>query len=315
MGEFTMSKIYKYYGPSMVKKFMLDNTNIGIKLSSLDEFYDPYEFFSMANFDDVDDDGLMEHFLCEYLDIKESIAGWLASCFSSSPIIIPMWEHYGKKSEGFVLELDSDKLKAYIYQQHIKHFLENIKYSEHEDLLGYIGHHIMRGKHRGEDAVFQQAYFTKKPDWSYENEIRLLLPSSSAKIHNSIKIFPVKCDIVTAIIAGPKMEDALKLKLQTLAKTLSVGSYEMHFGRSTSDPFFVTTLIPYGETFVFENGQLEYCEDSCCECNEPTKGRQYPDHCLWCELEILKETRQRKLNLDYMDRQETWLEGPDDYEN
>ena len=294
-----MPKIYKYLNPRSAKTLLFDSSNIGIKCTPLDEYNDPYEFFAPVNFEDSRNP---EEFTFFYQSLKDEIAGSLASCFTITPTNIPMWAHYAEECSGFVLEFDTERIKAAVENLGIHFVLNKVTYRDgyDEGLAGTLGHACATGKGRHEamarNLVWETAYFTKKTSWEYENEQRLLVPRTVTKSINigqkEIYILPIPFHAVTSIIAGPKMDISSQITLEDHARKIGTSYFEMRIGRTVYEPFFIAPgptiqgKRHIDQTFIFDGSSLVECNEYCIDCNEPTDQRKDDStYCLWCEME------------------------------
>ncbi len=91
-------KIYKYIGPDGIEK-VFHSANVGtLKCSLPKEFNDPYELFLTINFNERPDA------LAFYADAIGELPQFPTTCFSRSPIVLPMWAHYARNLEGFAVD-------------------------------------------------------------------------------------------------------------------------------------------------------------------------------------------------------------------
>ena len=73
-------------------KLVIDDNYIGIKLSSLEDYNDPFEYFLTIDFKQNSE------MIAFYLEMLEMNMKNLVSCFSKSPTITPLWAHYAANS-------------------------------------------------------------------------------------------------------------------------------------------------------------------------------------------------------------------------
>ena len=96
------------------------------------------------------------------IEIKSSIG---ISCFSKKNNSILMWSHYAAEHKGFCIKYNLSKhfIKQAENDQHEHMYLKKIKYSDEKtSILTYT-------------IKSDLAFATKKKDWEYENEVRLIV--------------------------------------------------------------------------------------------------------------------------------------------
>ena len=116
-------KIYKYIGPKILELATARDEFFGLKCSYPKDYNDPYELFLSI------DTNLDPQLLAFYKESVGEIPQYPTTCFSKSPVVVPMWAHYGHSSKGFVIEVDEDKLRDYFDDISI----EDVDYSDSAD--------------------------------------------------------------------------------------------------------------------------------------------------------------------------------------
>ena len=99
-------KLYKYIAPGTLEKAFTDPSKCGFKFSYPKDYNDPFELFLTINFEND------KEIAAFYKEVVIQIPQYPTTCFSKSPTVVPMWAHYAHNSEGFVIEIDEDKLKS-----------------------------------------------------------------------------------------------------------------------------------------------------------------------------------------------------------
>lgn len=270
------SKLYKYLAPELVDKVLSQN-GATLKFSLPSEFNDPFELFLTV-----------EHYsspatLAFYEDVIGDIPLTPTTCFSRQPDVVPMWAHYGRNSEGFVIEVDEDALRAVLPDDSA---IQDVTYRDSP--LEQLPQALARAQYRQKPrdiyfllrAVYNSAYFTKASCWSYEKERRLVLNDATGLMHlggSSLLSIPNHC--VTAVIVGSNVDADTRSKLRSYAMEIGCEVYESRIGRSNITPFFVASD---GSTRVFANGSISKPTNACQMCGEPLKEG---DRCSWCKIE------------------------------
>lgn len=98
------TKIYKYVCCSYLHKVIGLPGQVTLKCSCPKNFNDPYELFLTIDFKEQPD------VLAFYKDLIGNLPQLPTTCFSRSPIVIPMWAHYAQNTEGFAIEFDETAL-------------------------------------------------------------------------------------------------------------------------------------------------------------------------------------------------------------
>ncbi|WP_380872112.1 DUF2971 domain-containing protein [Sphingomonas sp. DBB INV C78] len=219
--------------------------------------------------------------MATYRDTVQDLPQYPTTCFSKSPIVTPMWAHYGKDHSGFVLEFDADALRG--------HFdgvaVEDVTYRDEPDtsIVKHLERAAAIAKPRHvywlRQAVLHHAYFSKHTSWTYEQECRLVDQHDFSEdiAGNRILFVPIEC--VTSVIAGHKIAvPALQASVK-LAEANDLDWYQAVIGKSHGLPFFKNGS---GRTFVFGDECIEAAAYVCETCAEPVaEGHEL---CPWCSI-------------------------------
>jgi len=269
-------KIYKYIGPEHTNRVFHASDVVTLKCSLPKEFSDPYELFLTIDFNERPDA------LAFYADAIGELPQLPTTCFSRSPVVIPMWAHYAQNLQGFVVEFSEDGLvKAFPegrfddvrYSDAPRRDLSEVLYRAYEIGKPRYTYFLMRG-------VFSAAYFTKASCWSYEQECRLIVPESVTRRAGPLILLDAPNDCITSIICGPRASEQTKLALIKKADEIDCRYFELRIGKSSAIPYFVDTN---GEPFSFDRAEivpsLQYCES----CKEPIAIAV--EQCSWCQID------------------------------
>ncbi|MFZ4210571.1 DUF2971 domain-containing protein [Pantoea endophytica] len=277
-----MTNLYKFMGADVADKLMIDEKNIGVKFSYLKDYNDPYEFFLTIDFNRSPAE------LAFYNDLIDMVTGQPATCFTKSPVISPMWAHYGGNSSGFVIEINEEKLTKYIsdlgFEKNTSIADVEYKDSPGEDIEPTLARAFQIGKPRYifwlMSYIKSAAYLTKQTCWSYEQERRVIIDENALiKPNDWLMLFPVPISCITAVIVGHKSDKALKETIQALAKKAKCRYFEMVIGKTTTTPFLLSINQ---KSHQFINGKIEAVRHQCKSCFEPltTENRE----CGWCGI-------------------------------
>lgn len=269
------AKLYKYAGPDAVAKAFSVPGACTLRCSYPKDFNDPYELFLVIDYDQ--DPGVLAY----YRETIGQIPQIATTCFSKSPEVVPMWAHYARNHEGIVIEVDEDK----VLETFPNTAFGDVDYREGADtnILSLLHHAQTTCKPRHvylfQRAVFSAAYYTKHTCWSYEQERRVLANAENVDQADGMLLFRAPVQSVTAIIVGHRATAETKSTVKNVVAQLGCKSLEMRIGRSSLKPYFVESA---GGLWVFNDGQMAKCGNSCAACGEPV--RQGENTCPWCSI-------------------------------
>lgn len=268
-------KIYKYFSSDVLELVFEQDKFCGIKCSLPKDYNDPFELFLGVDL------SASTECLATYREIVDEIPQLPTTCFSKSPIVTPMWAHYGQSHSGFVLEFDVQALKDCFEDI----LLNDVNYEDTPDPV--IKAHLERATATRKprhalwlsQAVMYKGYFSKYKDWSYEQEFRLVAPTNYIENIAGSDILFVPSSCVTAMIIGHKFPLGKAAFATTIAEAYDLNIYKLRIGRSYSRPFMQDHE---GNSYVFENGEVILAENICGSCSEPVLvvGKE----CAWCSI-------------------------------
>lgn len=269
-------KIYKYVGPECIDRVFHSSSVATLKCSLPKDFNDPYELFLTIDFDAEPDA------LAFYADAIGELPQHPTTCFSQSPLVIPMWAHYAQNHQGFVIEFSEDELaKAFPESR-----LDEVDYSDtptHDlsDLL-YRAYKIgkMRYTYMLRGAVFNAAYFTKTSCWSYEQEHRMIVSDSDTRNDGPLILLDVPNSCITSIISGSRAFKETKTALLRKAGEIDCSYFEHKIGKSSAVPYFIDGG---GHPFSFDGAEIVASHQHCETCKEPTATAT--ERCSWCQID------------------------------
>lgn len=272
-----MSKnIYKYVAPEHLDKVLGASGQVTLKCSYPKDFNDPYELFLTIDFKEDPDA------LAFYADVVGDIPQLPTTCFSRSPIVIPMWAHYAQSQQGFAIEFS----EAMLAKSFPKSGFGDVDYRDapDEDLTDMLYRASVIGKPRYlyllQKGAFSAAYYTKTTCWSYEHERRMIVQESETRRTDDLILMDVPKECVTALFCGPRASPDTVCAIRAKADQLGCKYYELKIGRSLAVPFFVNLD---GETFLFNGTEVEQTSHICVSCKEPTSAGS--EQCSLCQIE------------------------------
>jgi hypothetical protein len=268
-------RIYKYIGPEHIDKVFHSSDAITLKCSLPKEFNDPYELFLTIDFNERPDA------LAYYADAIGELPQLPTTCFSRSPVVIPMWAHYAQNLQGFAVEFPEDALVKAFPESH----LGDVSYSDtpRQDLCEILYRAYEIGKPRYtyflRRGVFNAAYFTKASCWSYEQERRMIASEADTRQVGPLTLLDAPNDCITSIICGPRASEQTKLALIKKAEEIDCRYFELRIGKSSATPYFVDTD---GEPFSFDLTEIAPSHQHCEACKEPIALAA--EQCSWCQI-------------------------------
>lgn len=270
-----MKRIFKYFSENVIEHVFVRDDHVGIKCTLPQDYNDPFELFLGVDLDQESD------LLATYSEIVQEIPSLLTTCFSKSPVVTPMWAHYGNNHKGFVIGFDVAELQE-VFQDLL---IRDISYRDRpsEALVSFTKMAAYRKKPRDamalRNAVLYEGYFSKYVEWSYEQEVRAVNFESYVEdvSGNHILYVPKRC--VATVISGANSSKQTKETLQEAAIELYADFYTGKIGRSYPTPYMITDG---GSGRVFADGKIAAPIAECADCSEPLKSNG--DLCPWCSI-------------------------------
>jgi hypothetical protein len=191
-------KVYKYFSSEVLELVFNRDGFCGLKCSLPKDYNDPFELFLSVDLN------VSAECMATYREIVNELPQLPTTCFSKSPIVPPMWAHYGQNHSGFVLEFNVQGLRDCF--ENIR--LADVNYRDTPDpmLKTHLEHATGTRKPRHAvqliSAAMSAGYFSKYTEWSYEQESRLVAPTEYVEniAGNDILFVPSSC--VTKMIVG-----------------------------------------------------------------------------------------------------------------
>ncbi|PRY64034.1 Protein of unknown function (DUF2971) [Vreelandella songnenensis] len=302
--------LYKYMEPRILDASLVRQGFIGFKCSKPEEYNDPYELFLSV------DTNVDTQLLAFYRDSLGQLPQYPTSCFSRSPVVVPMWAHYGHASRGFVIEIDEKMLIDYCSEASV----DDVEYTDsaNKDLEGLLARAFVTCKPRHtfflHKAVLHSAYFTKQSSWSYEKERRVVFSIDSIENvdGNMIAFLPTSC--VKSIIAGAKATDESIEKGRRYSDYIGCGFYTSKIGKSYPEKYLVSGD---NSPHIFDGSDIVSAKSACKQCLEPIpEVRKNSKLCSWCAITDAHAESATENNvyrfLDHADILERHIKGMED---
>lgn len=273
--------LYKYMGPKIAEKLLLENGSCSLKLSYLKDYNDPFEFFLTIDYNQGPE------ILAYYNEMISMVTQQPVTCFSKSPIITPMWAHYASNSQGFVAEINEAAFDKWLKSENSDPSFGDIDYRDtpHEHMQDMLerAYIVSKPRHVGwlRQAIGSTAYFTKQICWSYEQERRLIVDKEIAEeINENLTLLYFPASLITSLVVGAKASQDLKDKVKEISEKIGCSYYEKRIGKSSTSPFF---LDKENKTYIFNNVEIIPINERCNSCSEPKKNID-SKLCSWCSI-------------------------------
>lgn len=279
--------LYKYMGAEIFNMVFEKDGFCSLKCSYPKDYNDPYELFLTINFNQTPD------VLAFYREVVSEIEQYPTTCFSKSPVVIPMWAHYANNGIGFVIEFDEEKLSNHINYKGLDDVAyQNESRSEIEKYL-QMAYQIGKPRHLMflRQAAYYAAYFTKSSCWNYEQERRLIVKDDDIEHIFGNMILYVPLDCVSKIVAGPRVGADFLQQAIDLSKKHNIPFFQINLGRTTSIPYLLNNSL---ETHIFDGNRVVKSPFSCSSCKEP-KINDDNELCSWC---LISEKHERDASVN-----------------
>lgn len=224
------NNLYKYSPPDIFDMMVEANT-FKLKCSYPKNYNDPYELFLTINPEEYS-----PHHIAYYHEILSEIPQFPTTCFSRSPIVIPMWAHYARDHSGYVIEINEEAISSIYPQTTIKDVTYSDKTGEVD--MQFIVYACGTAKPRHTLAAmrvaFNTAYFTKNNCWEYEQERRVILKEANIILQEDTMLINLPTEAIKSIIVGAKSDDALKQKCLDYSSKHGFEFRQMIIGKSAN---------------------------------------------------------------------------------
>jgi hypothetical protein len=152
--------------------------------------------------------------------IRELLQDWGIFCSSTNKDSLLMWSHYADHHRGVVLELQPK-----IQKDSVLLASRPVKYSDERPLIyktlrDLLEKSFFMSLENSSTKTMEDLVFTKRSEWSYEDEYRLAIPGL-INSGSSVAYMPFYSEELVRIYFGCRMTDAQKAALKGLARNLN----------------------------------------------------------------------------------------------
>jgi hypothetical protein len=267
--------LYKYLPADLVDVVFTKDNQVTLKFSKPKDFNDPYELFLATDFG-----GDPEMLAC-YAEAIGDLPQYPTTCFSRSPIVIPMWAHYAYNHNGFVIEFSEEA----ILEEFPETRFDDVAYQDGpvHDFSSLVARILHIGKPRYtyflQTQVVNAAYFTKSTCWAYEKERRMVVRDEDIRVSGDLLLMNIPGTCVSSIICGARATHETKTRLKEFAQRFSAHFYELRIGRTSAIPYLVDWR---GKAHSFIDSEIAPSKNSCASCSEPIEEDE--EECAWCQI-------------------------------
>ncbi len=269
--------LFKYVSPDAAAKVFESTSEISIRFGLPKGYSDPYELFLEPDppLENEEQRAFYKYFLGKVVEAP-------VACFSKRPDSVVMWAHYGREGSGICVAFDEDALVA----QFPIAYVGDITYADRPARVssGTIEFAFTTGKRRHTLRLLEighrAAYFTKRADWQYEAERRVVVTPDAVENRSSVLLGKVKPNALRFIILGPRVDLSVKDLCRDRAREWGVPLIELRIGSRTFVPFFRGPDMPAG---IWSGADFEKAANVCAECGEPATVSE-SGKCQWCDI-------------------------------
>lgn len=202
--------LYKYYPASRASVL----ENLMVRFTPLDQLNDPMEGrFILGPAESEAARAVEDSYRAEWAQVEILISSQMGVlgvlCLSKNPGSVPMWAHYASEGRGFLLGIRRDLRpfdgRAFIWSEYRTEIdLRNepgfgsfcdVEYHDEPFSIAF-----------GDDVPWR-AFFTKRTEWGYEQEVRIFRTLADADVvvpakPRDINLFKVPAHSVASVIVG-----------------------------------------------------------------------------------------------------------------
>src|SRR5574337_63637 len=174
-----------------------------LKVSTIDEFNDPFEFKLAKS----DDKNINKAVNAVYKYQKES---YRVVCLTAKDNNLILWSHYAKKHTGILIKFNTELIT--VNGVKLSERLEKVIYSN--DMIKIPDNFSTLGRDAQQEIIFKNTY-RKFTDWIYEEEYRAIVDFDHAENKRYIELVP---ESILEVVLGMNCDLATELSAQSILK-------------------------------------------------------------------------------------------------
>lgn len=303
--------LFKYVSPDAIQHVLKLN-KVSIRFSYTMFYNDPYELFLQL----AEDGDIKYNARALFYYIYETLPQFPVTCFSRDPSSIVMWSHYANDHKGICIGFNEKKLT----NQFSAAFIGNVQYindpmSIKDGVMDYLSY---SGKKTNTKRIIAKAltlaYFSKRKDWQYEKERRIVIqPNEATKIDEKYFTLEIDANTIDYIIFGQETAKEDIIKTRDWAYDNNIKMIFMRNSKYFIEPFYVAQE----SIFQWDNLKDEFITKEICRiCGEPNPNIQ-DSICPRCQITpeienyvIMQNQYFTLINLG-LEKPTIWFEGID----
>jgi hypothetical protein len=205
-----------------------------------------------------------------------------------------MWAHYARDSKGICLAFDEDTL----VESFPAAFIGDVSYSDQPAQVAssMIKYAFATGKRRHTvrliAAVNRAVYFTKRSEWRYEGERRMVVDDEAVIDCNGSLFGRVRNETLRYIILGQNIEKSLGDFCNEHAVTTGIPLLSSCVGKRVYEPFFSQG----DRCFRWNGSAFDQRAGRCRKCGDPNPVSP-ASLCKWCKIgeDVQENARARSM--------------------
>lgn len=222
-------KIYRIFSLDRFSRIIASRENGLVHPSKWD---DPFENFFLKGQAEMSDG--------TQVSLSHLSASWYGQCWTKNKDSDAMWRIYsavktGVRAETTVRALFSDFYDSADKFASLKYLIGSVEYKQREEIARFLADTTFTDlAFGGQPHKFAKTLLIKRPEFSHENEVRLLFHDAEGSYgQNGVAVFPFRWDtILTEVALDPRLSEsefqAEKQKLVILGCTVPITQSELY---------------------------------------------------------------------------------------
>lgn len=224
------TKIYRIFSFERFSEMITSRTNSLVHPSKWD---DPFENFFLKG-EVKTSDGTP-------IDTSDLSKSWYGQCWTMNKDSDAMWRIYSAEKTGVRVETTVRSLFSDFYNSsdnfaQLKYLIGSVEYKTTGEILSFLTETSLTDlMHGGQPHEFAKTLLIKRPEFSHENEVRLLFHDADNRYRQNgdVAEFPFSWDtVLTEVVLDPRLNETdfqlKKQKLISLGCTLPITQSELY---------------------------------------------------------------------------------------
>jgi hypothetical protein len=223
------TKIYRIFSLDRFSKIIQNRENGLVNPSKWD---DPFENFFLKGFAELEDG--------TPVSLSQLSASWYGQCWTRNKDSDAMWRIYSADKTGVRVETTARALFSDFYNSvdklaSLKCLIGSVEYKQREEIERFLAETTFTDLALGgQPQKFASTLLIKRPEFSHENEVRLLFNDADGDHgQNGVAVFPFPWEkILTGVALDPRLSEsefqAEMQKLVALGCTVPITQSELY---------------------------------------------------------------------------------------